>query len=290
MARTEIRLNGSVHRCSVSKIFIISYLFHYNTSVCDSAHIVAEWHPCDDNVIEVENPVIYDHWDPEIRTRLERGELRTWNLTDELGEEICIYNEDGFCIPRCSVTSQVSGLLVDLTNLDDLYSGTPGNHLFIDDNGKISQGRHNVYSIYPQACLHNLGHFQAHALPHVFHPYLKCLNEVVGYKHQINNPFRPPNDELSSDDDGDDEKLFEIMTPITSTAVQFYNLTMHHACRTKRDHDVQRGLVTAALGGHYVAAATEKTALNKIHRNLRYGLPHQQFNSKISSPAVSHSL
>ncbi|EKM48365.1 uncharacterized protein PHACADRAFT_202909 [Phanerochaete carnosa HHB-10118-sp] len=171
--------------------------------------MVEQWIPLDKNMIWDSYDEIYAHWDRQICGEpLTRQEFEDLDLVDENGMEICVYNEDGWRIPRRSCDfDRHSGALADLRSLENFFP-TPGTHRFENAAGEINPGVAGVYYAYPQACLHHTGHFQAHTAPTPFVPYLEHLNKAVGKQKAAvthnNNHHNGDDDDNGNNGNGND--------------------------------------------------------------------------------------
>ena len=205
---------------------------------------------------------IYDDYDREHRHRLTEEDILNMPMLNDEGREVEVYDENGWRIPRRRpiVNRGVRyGVLTNLRTIDSLFASSSLGHRFENEEGEITPGRRNVYTIYPQACLREYGHFQANTAPLVFQPYLASLNEDVGRRLRVVNAGDSDIDMDSEDEDEFAE--WTTQTPVTVSALQFYELSMHRARRTEQDFEILRGLLTALLGGSYAVTDKEKRTL-----------------------------
>jgi hypothetical protein len=222
---------------------------------------------------------IFDSWN-----RLERTEvdLDTLEMLDEDGQEIRIYDEAGYRIPRripgFSNQAKEAGVLVDLKKVGELFNMRLHN---ADDGGlgfemdDVEEPKHiNVYG-YPQAFLHGIGHVQAQGLPDGLLDGIQRINKVVGCDLH-------PQD-TSSDDESSDEDMqpkFQA-SPISGISCQLYNEAMHRIRPRASQHDAQLGTVTNAMAGTYARGFKEKRTAKKMRDICMKQLPHQHFEQRL---------
>jgi hypothetical protein len=196
-------------------------------------------------------------------------------------EEVRIYGEDGFRIPRHGADvgedSQRFAVLINLSEIGDLFTGGFTHNEFDDTP--------TTHAIYPQAFTRSYGHFQANGIVEAFRPILAKVNQELG----IN-----PNDDQDDDEDGnlfgdDDDDLFgdrhhhhHAQPPIRGIACQGYNEVVHRVrSGGAKYHDAQLGVVTATLAGSFSTTDQGKQAQASLRRKIEHLLPHKKFAAKI---------
>jgi hypothetical protein len=198
-------------------------------------------------------------------------DLTNFPLLDDNGQEVPIFDEEGFPIPRHEAgVEEVQtrlGILFDLRNLRDFFDG--GLNIDLPDRPPTK------YCIYPQAFTHNYGHFQANSLPEAFCRMVDAINVNVG----LQSDRLTCNKELFGDDDEDYEDL---LPSVTGIACQGYNELVHRVRGNgARHHDAQLGVITAAFAGSYAITEKAKRAQRQHARSISFQLPHQKFREKI---------
>ena len=161
---------------------------------------------------------VYDDPHPDFRNRLSRQELQDLPLLDANGLENPIYDKAGYPIERrvgnFSPGVGTHGLLFKLRGLHDLFAGEPFEDA--DDPTSIfNETTSTNYTVYPQAGLHSVGHFQADGLMKPFTNHLiPRLNKHL-QKYEDDDGF------------GDDDYSTNGKPPIQGIACQGYNAVMH---------------------------------------------------------------
>jgi hypothetical protein len=164
--------------------------------------------------------------------------------------------------------------LVDLLRTRNLFT-IDGDDLFDEDPSVID------FTVYPQAGLRTVGHFQAKGLISGCYPLIRRINRRLA---------NLDSDNINDWDDENNEELLD--TPvIRAIASQGYNAMMHHTRgRTAQHHEVQVGHVTSALAGMFAKSPQHINTATRLARTCQQALPHQAFAEKIHSPAISSDL
>lgn len=205
-----------------------------------------------------EGPVLGDEM-------VEVMDLPTLPLLDDDGDEISIYDADGYRIPRRLPThSEAYGSWINLSSAHNLFQPQ-------DDN--LHARRAMPFNAYPQAFLKTLGNIQSSTVPLPLTDYVRTLNAELAVH-------------VNDEDGGPDHP-----SPALETVYfQSYNEISHRIRDEARFHPVQLGLITSALSG---AAVTNQVALRKWQSRVhacREGLPHQRFENKINRGDQPESL
>jgi hypothetical protein len=238
-----------------------------------SVQSVVYWEERDvEDILSSYDGTIYDSVNTERRRVVSLDDLRELPLVDEEDNEIPIYTEDGYTLPRrlaaCDRNTPCHGVLVDLRNLRTLF---PSNHEYDDLFDEEPQFRDTKYYVYPQAGLVTAGHFQADGLVHAFRPLLNDLNN-----------------EIMGDMDMPDSNASQ---PIVGVACQGYNAVMHATRgRSAQHHDAQKGLITSALAGGWACSNKTQQAAERLLTKCNRGYPHEDFRTKISRNGISRDL
>jgi hypothetical protein len=218
-------------------------------------------------VIWEQNPLY--RWPNTDQEPLTLEGLQELDLEDEETQnEVPIYNEDGYQVPRRLALTDPGisplGVLVNLGTIHELFKpnhsddtlylhGLPG-----PQNPKVN--------VYPQAGLRSAGHFQASGLITSFYPLIEQTNVMLRANNE--NPF-----------------------PIQGVACQGYNSVMHSTRGYGvQHHEAQQGLVTAAIGGQFACDKSGQEKAKKVRGHLRRSLPHELFDIKISNPTIKRDL
>jgi hypothetical protein len=190
-----------------------------------------------------------------------------------------LYSKDGFEIQRRSARFhrgvKPHGVLVDLTRTKNLFTNDI-DELFDEEPCSVD------FTVYPQAGLKTVGHFQAKGLIAGCYPLIQRINRRLEQASE---------DDLDTqvDDDADEElRNAPVIQGITS---QGYNALMHFTRgRTAQHHEVQVGQVTAALAGMFANTAPHTTICRRLTRTCEQALPHQAFAEKVRSMAITTDL
>ena len=216
---------------------------------------------------------LFDSPDPRDRQVID---LDTFNLLDEEGREQCIYDKDGYRIPRRDAiideSEETAAMLFDLPALDRLFER--------EDHEGESNPR--LY-LYPIGCLRNVGQFQAHALFNAFEPLLRKLN------HRLT---QEDNDDDNDDDDDDEEHLLApgSRSIVRGSYSQGYNAYTHRVRSGARFHDAQKGMITAAFAGTHVTGGSNLTKANVMWDLCKTSLPFDRYHEKITDTHMDESL
>lgn len=221
---------------------------------------------------------IFTSMEPTTRVHLTLDELMNMPMMDEDGDEIPIYCDKGYIIPRripCfSRNTPAHGLLLNLRTVKELFDGG-----FDDDEGldwDDEDDRHITTYVYPQAGLKTVGHFQANGIMRPFKPFLAEVNAVL------------VDDNQSDDGNGMSERVPKIVHGIAS---QGYNGVMHSTRgHSAQHHDAQLGIITAALAGSWAQGETNKRVAREFQEQCAHQLPHQAFEEKIKNPNIIRDL
>jgi hypothetical protein len=145
-----------------------------------SVEQVRRWRarPHEDLLAGLADDTIYDGYREETRQLIDLEELGDLAL-EVNGEEVNIYNEEGYRIPRrVGIVARGSSRLGMLLNLREL------GQLFRPENDQALEYQlltnANKYQVYPQAFLGSLGHFQARGVTSGFQKVLRDVNQRVG--------------------------------------------------------------------------------------------------------------
>ncbi|KAH7917232.1 hypothetical protein BV22DRAFT_1135578 [Leucogyrophana mollusca] len=268
-----------------------------------SAIPVVRWVPIPPEEIRIRVGEVYDSPDPLIR---EEVDLDTFQLLDQHGHEVNIYGEDGFRIPRqsprCAAGVTPCGILMDLNNLHELFSSDeddfPEPPTVPNDDDDSDGENINIdvvkvpvnkvpFNIYPQAYLHQYGHYQAHGIFNIFKPILAEIN---------NSLRRDPGQRNQEEEDADDaDEVEDILghgsAPIVNaTWSQGYNQLSHHVRTTAKFHDVQLGTITSALAGTYATTDRNRRRATNQARKCEDNLPHNRYADKVGGVALPQSF
>jgi hypothetical protein len=211
--------------------------------------------------------MIYDHWDPDIRNRVD---LYTTPQEDESGREIRLYTHDSRKVPRRDAViaeddDEQCGILLNLRTVEALYTSSEPN--WSDDE---NEDHGTIVSAYPQAFLHSYGHIQTNGIMSAFDQVIDDIRNSTGKRMMMGG-----NDEA----DGEVRR----MRTVFGTAAQGYNELSHRVAPRSGAHDVQKGMITAALAGAYHATANASACRTAATREAqcRTMLPFDRFKAKI---------
>lgn len=227
--------------------------------------------------ILAENPVIYDHWNPNIRDEVLN--LADLPLLDSAGREKRIYNTVGAKITRRRAEPTPdgqartwAGLLMKIREVDGLFERvdeTPDRDPDADTESNDEAGveaaltNEPQLNVYPQAFTGRFGHFQANRLMYHFDEPIKEIND----EFKANNTNRNGNSIL-----------------ITPDSSQGYNELSHRTAPRAGGQDVQQGLITAAIMRGAGLSPAQQVKTDKWRNNCIGSLPHQRMRDKISLP------
>jgi hypothetical protein len=215
--------------------------------------------------------------DPTTRQQIEWDELAEMPIVDDNGNEIPIYCENGFIIPRripyFSTRTPAHGMLMNLTHVKELFDSSQedDDHLEWDDDDE----RIDAY-VYPQAGLKTAGHYQANGLMRPFKRFLK----------EVNQSLRDPDG--SEDGRRTPAGTRQVVYGIGS---QGYNGVMHSTRgHSAQHHDAQLGMITGALAGSWAQGEPSKRVARGLQDRCGHQLPHKAFEEKIKNPNIVRDL
>ncbi|KAG6369887.1 hypothetical protein JVT61DRAFT_13351 [Boletus reticuloceps] len=191
---------------------------------------------------------------PNVNER-EQVHIQAYPLLEESGREKNIYNQEGVRIPRrhaiVDEDATMNGMLFNLRTIHQLFR-RDDEDIVEDSNGDEPLTPHYLY---PMAGLKTIGHFQALGLMTPFITQLQRLNTNIRDLYH----------------DGDEDEIeADLLTGyrplIEAVASQGYNMLSHRVRTAGRYHDVQRGLITAALGGTYPSTVSNSNLAKEFHR------------------------
>jgi hypothetical protein len=231
------------------------------------------------------NERIYNHWDPTQRVQVD---LYATPQTDDDGREIRLYTSDGRKVHRRDAFTDPDdkecGILIDLRTIGNLYVQ--------GDDPDFQEEPATLVSAYPQAYLRSYGHIQASGIMWPFHRILDGIQANVG----------KPVQRLSSDDDSDDSHNEDSelesdsdsprMKAVFGIGSQGYNELSHRIAPRAGAHDVQKGMITAALAGAYTLphdGLGQRSARRHFDDCARM-LPIDRFKAKISHADCPRAL
>ncbi|KAF7973291.1 hypothetical protein HWV62_15669 [Athelia sp. TMB] len=243
------------------------------------------WQDCSP---QEQNPAglpVYDSADTRNRRLVD---LPTHPISDEEGFEIPLHREDGTRLKRrtgmTTPNQQSSSVLVNLDNIRDLYVD-PDTFSFesdMSDSDNEPSSRPGVHA-YRQSCFQSVGHTQATALPVPVQNIVNRINDLVAV--DLSGP-----ESGGDDDDDDDDYVRDPSTAVVGTCTQMYNTFMHRARPTAREHDAQRGMVTAALSGSYAQGIAHKRKASKMKSDCDDLLPQARFERRTGNGNLDTSL
>jgi hypothetical protein len=259
---------------SYSDIDILLTVFNY---CLNSVRKTVGWRTRDiDEIIEDYSDGIFNSPFPTSRQEILPDDLEHHSLTTEDGHENPLYSKDGFQIQRriarFSTHTRPHGVLLHFPSLQSLFLNED-DELFDEDPA------YTEYTVYPQAGLKSVGHFQAKGLMSPCYKLLQHVNRRLTIGRD--------NDSDMSVDGWEDT----IRPAVCGIASQGYNAVMHHTRgRTAQHHDVQVGLITAALAGGWATSDKAKQRATKMIQKCQQSLPHEAFAEKIANPNISRDL
>jgi len=221
-----------------------------------------------------DDPVLYDHYNPHVRSPITREQLAELPLLDENDELIRVFDRDGWEVSRRDAvylpTTEAFGGLVDLTRVHKLFAPADEDEDWEDGNIK--------FQVYPQAGLVTAGHVVGQGLMHPYHNLVRSLNESLGQ----------PNDE---DDEDMGDAQWNEAPAVIGIACQMYNAVMHQTRgNSTQQHGVVLGNVTATLAGHFAQNTKDKAKANSFLRKCDVHLPHEEYVYKITGRRLSRDL
>ena len=237
-----------------------------------------------DDIIEEYQDGIFTTPYPDSREEIDPQDLDDIPLVSDEGLDIPLYSLDGFQIQRKTASFRRDvkphGVLVDLQQTKKLFTNDI-DELFEEEPCTTD------FTVYPQAGLKSVGHFQAKGLVAGCYPLIKRINKL------LEQPFRDDDDGPLDDDDDDDDDDDELVNRpvIQGIASQGYNALTHYTRgRTAQHHEVQVGQVTGALAGMFATTPQHTNLCRRLIRTCEQALPHQAFSEKVQSAAISTDL
>jgi hypothetical protein len=169
---------------------------------------------------------------------------------------------------RGSIAKQQVGLMLNLSNIEALYE-------VAGDGGNVT------VDLYPQAFSRDCGNLQSNGLVSGFDSVLADINASLRERSDA---------EYDSDEDRSEPDLSFPARAVTATGSQIYNAVSHRMARRAGNHDVQSGLVTAAMAGRFSPERkTNERAERYIERN-RIALPQERLRQKLQHDDVDKAL
>ena len=226
-----------------------------------------EFEPVDSENVEAQGPLFDEDGHPVQLDELE--------LVDEYGNEINVYNEAGFRIPRRVPyhydDEQPCALLADLKQVYKLFNMSvndgrgANNDPALDDDIDDLHDQVNI-KVYPQALLRSYGYFQANAVPAGFHPLIRSVNQQLAYNADSEQPV------------------------LVGVACQGYNHVQH--CLTGRSGGIEvvHGQITAALAGTRVEDSIAKLKHKRVVAGISKYLPHDHIREKLRKPDITRGF
>jgi hypothetical protein len=220
---------------------------------------------------------MYTSTDPQTRQYLTLEDLANTDMLDDEGQEIPLYCEKGYHIPRriprYSKHTPAHGMLLNLTTVKELFE--PNEY----DNDGLEWDEVDdpiTTYVYPQAGLKTAGHFQANGIMRPFKPFLAEVNESL-------------QDVQREDDDTTLVDGFKHI--VKGIASQGYNGVMHSTRgHSAQHHDAQLGIVTAALAGHWASGNTNTRVATEFQEKCSHQFPHQAFEEKLKNKNIVRDL
>jgi hypothetical protein len=204
-----------------------------------------------------EGEIYYNHYDPDERLDIE--DIRALELTDKAGNEINIYDTNGYRIPRRQPIyrsdTQGCGLLADLSKVHKLFTDDDGED--IDDHLRIN--------VYPQAFTRQYGHFQANDVPIGFHPIITAINRQTA-------------------------RFADSAPVVRGVACQGYNNVQHCLTEKAGSLEIVEGKMTAAFGGANVKEASNKLKQAKLVESISRCRPHGRIAEKLSVQSLARAF
>jgi hypothetical protein len=233
---------------------------------------------------------IYDS--PHLGDRLE-VQLDKFDLLDNAGAELSIYNKEGYRIPRrtplFSPNRLPCGLLVALDRARDLF-GPPG----FESDLELEEPSYQPPKIwmYPQAFTKTHGHLQANTVPYAFKNAVAEINNAVALRIT-----KTPDSDDDSDDDSDAEyngsdvdTTNRAAAAVFCISFQIYNSFIHQVRRYAADHDAQMGTVGNALSGSHATGTRQKRIAQRMKASCEKKLPHEHFEQRSNQEKVPTDL
>jgi hypothetical protein len=240
---------------------------------------VARWAPLDPAQLQVEGRIIYDSADKDDRRPvLDLGALP---LTDDLGNETSIYDQDGYRIPRRVPQHRPStsrcGILMDLTKVHTLFQ-TPAQRAAdaededepFSDADIINEDEDHekiTLAVYPQGFTKHFGHFQSKTnVPYGFKPLLRSMNRTLA-------------------DNADDDRPV-----VRGVALQGYNALQHNLTQRAGRLEVVQGQITATMAGTRAKGTKALRTFAKLRDMTAAHLPHERVEEKLLKDNISRGF
>jgi hypothetical protein len=222
-----------------------------------------------------DDPVLYDHYNKQLRSPITREQLTELPLLDENDDLIRIFDQDGWEVSRRDAvhlpTTEAFAGLVDLTRVHKLFAPA-------DEEEDWEAEGNTKFQVYPQAGLVTAGHVVGQGLMYSYHNVVRALNESL----------RQPTDE---DDENMGDAQWNQASAVIGIACQMYNAVMHQTRgNSAQQHGVVLGNVTAALAGHFAQNPKNKAKANSFVRKCDVHLPHEEYVHKITGRPLSRDL
>lgn len=214
--------------------------------------------------------------------------LHKFNLVDEDGVEVPVYNSDGLRVARRTIEVDPDeppcGVLLDLARIQNLFNPDMSD-VDYDNLVHSSQGQddpHVRIEAYPLAFLKTVGNIKATGIPHSFYPFLADINRSVRSDPAADPTSTNDADGLLEREEGPPH-LRSTYQPVKPVSSQFYNYISHRVASRAGRLDAQQGSVTAAISGAFaLSSKDEKTAREKQIYCLD-ALPSDRFKGRIDS-------
>jgi hypothetical protein len=243
-----------------------SISFHPNNPFLSSSRFrkVIRWRHISPEDLAVDDINIYDSPDNNDRNLIDH--LDTLPLLDDNHQEINIYNQDGYRIPRRvplhNINHEPCGLLADLTRIRSLFR-SPAESAYNPndtDSDNDTDILHNpcTINVYPQAFLRQYGHFQANDVPLGFHPIINSINRSLPTNADDANPV------------------------LHGIACQGYNHIQHCLTEQAGKLEVVHGRITTSLSGANATSQKTRRTHDKILESTLFSRPHDRINHKLS--------
>jgi hypothetical protein len=211
------------------------------------------------------------------RVPLSLDDVREMDMVDDDGQEIQVYCEKGFVIPRrvprYSKNTPAHGLLLNLTTVKELFE--PNDY----DNEGLDWDEEDdsiTTYVYPQAGLKTAGHFQANGIMRSFKRFVTEVNES-----------------LKDVEHDEDVTLVAGGSPpiVRGIASQGYNGVMHSTRgHSAQHHNAQLGIITAALAGRWATGNMNTRVATEFQEKCSHQLPHKAFEEKIKNKNIIRDL
>ncbi|KAG6370252.1 hypothetical protein JVT61DRAFT_12196 [Boletus reticuloceps] len=247
------------------KLFRFSIATHVN-------HMeVLQWEDIPIGALVANNPIAYDSPDEDEVVR-QQVDLETLPILDMDGNEITVYGPDGYRIVRRSIADmEEAGGLLDLGKVHTLFEAPP--------DGLHGDNRQNAvkYTLYPLAFTKRYGNVQADGLVTPFARRMDLLDTQLW-------------EERGPGEDGMDVDEPAIPRLLHAVCCQIYNSLSHRVRDAAKFHEVQRGMLAAALSGCTAPTLPGKNRWRRIVERVREALPHERFAEKVRGDNQPQSM